>query len=156
MIVCGLPGVGLRIVEQLTLSGVPAVVVDEDPDPPLARLIGAWGVPLITSTRAEEALANASVLGHPERARHSPVSRAARHGGAGHFRDVAEIRARTLLHRGEPVLAGQRRGDHLPPPGVGEEPAAGRGRGRPCPHEEEPRQLPRDASDRICGPHIRL
>ena len=29
MIVCGLPGVGLRIVEQLALSGVPAVVVDD-------------------------------------------------------------------------------------------------------------------------------
>ena len=28
VIVCGLPGVGLRIDEQLTLSGVPAVVVD--------------------------------------------------------------------------------------------------------------------------------
>ena len=31
VIVCGLPGVGLRIVEQLTLSGVPAVVVDDNP-----------------------------------------------------------------------------------------------------------------------------
>jgi voltage-gated potassium channel Kch len=33
VIVCGLPGVGLRIVEQLALSGVPAVVVDPQPDP---------------------------------------------------------------------------------------------------------------------------
>lgn len=55
VIVCGLPGVGLRIVEQLMLSGVPAVIVDDAPDPPLARLIGGWGVPLIAgSTRAEE------------------------------------------------------------------------------------------------------
>jgi len=63
VIVCGLPGVGLRIVEQLTLSGVPAVVVDDVPDPRLARLVHAWGVPLITSTRAEEALTSAGLAG---------------------------------------------------------------------------------------------
>jgi Trk K+ transport system NAD-binding subunit len=63
VIVCGLPGVGLRIVEELTLSGVPAVVVDDAPDRPLARLIDAWGVPLITSTRAEEALTSAGLAG---------------------------------------------------------------------------------------------
>jgi Trk K+ transport system NAD-binding subunit len=64
VIVCGLPGVGLRIVEQLTLSGVPAVVVDDDPDPPLARMISTWGVPLITgSARAEETLMNAGLAG---------------------------------------------------------------------------------------------
>ena len=63
MIVCGLPGVGLRIVEELALSGVPPVVVDDAPDPPLARLIDAWGVSLITSTRAEEALASAGLAG---------------------------------------------------------------------------------------------
>jgi Trk K+ transport system NAD-binding subunit len=48
VIVCGLPGVGLRIVEQLALSGVPAVVVDDNPAPALARIVGTWGVPLIT------------------------------------------------------------------------------------------------------------
>ena len=37
VIVCGLHSVGLRIVEQLNLSGVPAVVVDDHPDPTLAR-----------------------------------------------------------------------------------------------------------------------
>jgi Trk K+ transport system NAD-binding subunit len=64
VIVCGLPGVGLRIVEQLTLSGVPAVVVDEAPDPALARAIAPWGVPLITgSTRAEETLMSAGLAG---------------------------------------------------------------------------------------------
>jgi Trk K+ transport system NAD-binding subunit len=64
VIVCGLPGVGLRIVEQLTLSGVPAVVVDDDPDPPLAQLIGTWGVPLISgSTRAEETMLSAGLPG---------------------------------------------------------------------------------------------
>jgi Trk K+ transport system NAD-binding subunit len=64
VIVCGLPGVGLRIVEQLMLSGVPAVVVDDNPDPPLARLIRSWGVPLITaSTRAEETMMSAGLPG---------------------------------------------------------------------------------------------
>ena len=64
VIVCGLPGVGLRIVEQLTLSGVPAVVVDEAPDPAHARAIAVWDVPLITgSTRAEETLMSAGLAG---------------------------------------------------------------------------------------------
>jgi Trk K+ transport system NAD-binding subunit len=64
VIVCGLPGVGLRIVEQLTLSGVPAVVVDEAPAPALARMIAAWGVPLITGqARAEETLKSAGLAG---------------------------------------------------------------------------------------------
>src|ERR1700731_5243037 len=64
VIVCGLPGVGLRIVEQLPLSGVPAVVVDDDPAPALARMIAAWGVPLITGQpRAEETLMSAGLAG---------------------------------------------------------------------------------------------
>src|ERR1700721_803507 len=62
VIVCGLPGVGLRVVEQRTLSGVPAVVVDDDPAPALARMIAAWGVPLITGqARAEETLMSAGL-----------------------------------------------------------------------------------------------
>ncbi len=63
MIVCGLAGVGLRIVEQLALSGVPAVVVDENPSPALVRLIGTWGdVPLVTGpARAEETLMSAGL-----------------------------------------------------------------------------------------------
>ena len=64
VIVCGLPGVGLRIVEQLTLSGVLAVVVDDNPDPPLARMLGTWGVPLITgSVRGEDTLVSAGLAG---------------------------------------------------------------------------------------------
>ncbi len=64
VIVCGLPGVGLRIVEQLTLSGVPAVVVDDNPAPALARTIAAWGVPLVTGpTRAAETLMSAGLPG---------------------------------------------------------------------------------------------
>jgi Trk K+ transport system NAD-binding subunit len=42
---------------------VPAVVVDDAPDPPLARLIDSWDIPLITSTRAEEALTSAGLSG---------------------------------------------------------------------------------------------
>jgi Trk K+ transport system NAD-binding subunit len=64
VIVCGLPGVGLRIVEQLALSGVPAVVVDDDPAPALARMTAAWGVPLVAGpARTEETLAAAGLAG---------------------------------------------------------------------------------------------
>ena len=62
VIVCGLPGLGLRIVEQLALSGVPAVVVDDNPAPALARMLDAWGVTLITGpARAEEKLKSAGL-----------------------------------------------------------------------------------------------
>ena len=44
VIVCGLGGVGLRTVEQLHRSGVPVVVVDDDPDLRLARIVENWGV----------------------------------------------------------------------------------------------------------------
>jgi len=64
VIVCGLPGVGLPIVEELTQSGVPAVVIDDDPAPALARMITGWQVPLITGqARAEETLIAAGLAG---------------------------------------------------------------------------------------------
>jgi Trk K+ transport system NAD-binding subunit len=64
VIVCGLPGVGLPIVEELTLSGVPAVVIDDDPAPALARMIDGWRVPLITGqARSEETLISAGLAG---------------------------------------------------------------------------------------------
>jgi Trk K+ transport system NAD-binding subunit len=44
VIVCGLRGVGLRTVEQLHLSGVSVVAVDDDPDLRLARIVESWGV----------------------------------------------------------------------------------------------------------------
>ena len=44
VIVCGLKGVGLRAVEQLHRSGVAVVVVDDDPDLRLARIVEGWGV----------------------------------------------------------------------------------------------------------------
>jgi Trk K+ transport system NAD-binding subunit len=64
VIVCGLHGVGLRIVEELSLSGVPAVVVDDDPDLRLARTLRGWGVPHIPgSPRSPDALAEAGLAG---------------------------------------------------------------------------------------------
>ncbi|HEX4218312.1 MAG TPA: NAD-binding protein [Acidimicrobiales bacterium] len=48
VIVCGLKGVGLRTVEQLHLAGVPVVVVDDDPDLSLARVVQDWGVPHVS------------------------------------------------------------------------------------------------------------
>jgi len=64
VIVCGLPGVALRIVEQLTLSGVSAVVVDDHPEPSLARVLHDRGVPLVTgSTRSQETLLSAGLAG---------------------------------------------------------------------------------------------
>jgi Trk K+ transport system NAD-binding subunit len=64
VIVCGLRGVGLRIVEQLSLSGVPAVVIDDDPDVRLAPILVSWGVPHIAgSSRLAEILARAGLAG---------------------------------------------------------------------------------------------
>jgi Trk K+ transport system NAD-binding subunit len=47
VIVCGLKGLGVRTVEQLHLSGIPVVVVDDEPDMRLASLIEGWGIPHI-------------------------------------------------------------------------------------------------------------
>ena len=64
MIVCGLRGLGLRIVEQLSLSGVPAVVVDDDPDVRMARILRDWDVPRIASSpRVAESLTGAGLAG---------------------------------------------------------------------------------------------
>lgn len=50
VVVCGLQGVGLRTVEQLGRAGVQVVVVDDDPDPRLVRVVEAWGVPYIVGS----------------------------------------------------------------------------------------------------------
>jgi Trk K+ transport system NAD-binding subunit len=64
VIVCGLHGVGQLIVEELSLSGVPAVVVDDDPDVRLHRLLRGWGVPHVTgSPRSADTLAEAGLAG---------------------------------------------------------------------------------------------
>jgi Trk K+ transport system NAD-binding subunit len=48
--VCGLQGVGLRMVEQLHQAGVVVVVVDEDPDARLVRIVEAWDIPFIVGS----------------------------------------------------------------------------------------------------------
>ena len=64
VIVCGLHSVGLRIVEELNLSGVPAVVIDDHPDPALARQLAGWGVPHVpASSRSAATLAGAGLAG---------------------------------------------------------------------------------------------
>jgi Trk K+ transport system NAD-binding subunit len=64
VIVCGLRGVGLRIVEQLNLSGVPAVVLEDDRDPGLSRILLSWGVPRVAgSSRAADSLLGAGLEG---------------------------------------------------------------------------------------------
>jgi Trk K+ transport system NAD-binding subunit len=45
VIVCGLQGVGFRIVEQLHLSGTPVIVIDADADFRFGRILEDWGVP---------------------------------------------------------------------------------------------------------------
>jgi Trk K+ transport system NAD-binding subunit len=45
VIVCGLNDVGLRTVEQLHLAGARVVVLDDDPDDRLARVVRGWGIP---------------------------------------------------------------------------------------------------------------
>jgi Trk K+ transport system NAD-binding subunit len=64
VIVCGLHGVGLLIVEELSLSGVPAVVVDDHPDPGLERTLHGWGVPHVAgSPRSADTLTSAGLAG---------------------------------------------------------------------------------------------
>ena len=50
VIVCGLQGVGLRTVEQLHQAGVRVVVVDDEPDPRLVRVVEGWEVPYIVGS----------------------------------------------------------------------------------------------------------
>jgi Trk K+ transport system NAD-binding subunit len=64
VIVCGLRGLGLRIVEQLSLSGVPAVVIDDDADVRLAPILASWGVPHVAGiSRLAEILTSAGLAG---------------------------------------------------------------------------------------------
>ncbi len=55
VIVCGLRGVGLRIVEQLHGAGARVVVIDEEADPLLDRAIAALGVPRLGGSWREMA-----------------------------------------------------------------------------------------------------
>ncbi|HEX3957159.1 MAG TPA: NAD-binding protein [Trebonia sp.] len=64
VIVCGLHDLGVRIVEELIQSGVPAVVVDDDPDRRLVPVLESWGVPHVrASSRLPETFAAAGLAG---------------------------------------------------------------------------------------------
>ena len=63
VIVCGLGTLGLRIVEVLQASGVPVVVLDDDPDPRMLSLLQRWGVPYIAeAARMPDVLLNAGLV----------------------------------------------------------------------------------------------
>ena len=64
MIVCGLHGEGVRIVEQLHLAEVSAVVVDNSPDVGLIQVVAGFGVPCLRGdSRSPEALHSAGLTG---------------------------------------------------------------------------------------------
>ncbi len=50
VIMCGLQGVGLRTVEQLHQAGVAVVVVDDEPDQRLVRVVEGWDIPYIVGS----------------------------------------------------------------------------------------------------------
>ena len=64
VIVCGLNAVGLRTVEQLHLAGARVVVLDDEPDERLARVVRGWGIPhLPRGAHLSEPLFDAGILG---------------------------------------------------------------------------------------------
>jgi Trk K+ transport system NAD-binding subunit len=64
IIVCGLDDVGLRTVEQLYHAGVQVVVVEDDADPRLVRVVRGWDVPVVAgSPRLIETLDEAGLSG---------------------------------------------------------------------------------------------
>ncbi|HUN32704.1 MAG TPA: NAD-binding protein [Trebonia sp.] len=64
VIVCGLHDVAFRIVEELTQSGVPTLVIDDEPDRGLAPVLDTWGVPhLRASARIPETFTAAGLAG---------------------------------------------------------------------------------------------
>ena len=48
VIVCGLHDVGFRTVEQLQIAGARVVVLDDEVDERLTRLIRGWGIPMLS------------------------------------------------------------------------------------------------------------
>jgi Trk K+ transport system NAD-binding subunit len=50
VIVCGLQGVGLRMLEQLHQAGVGVVVIDDDPEQRLVRVVESWGIRCIVGS----------------------------------------------------------------------------------------------------------
>src|ERR1700722_11647181 len=49
VIVCGLQGVGLRTVEQLRVTDVAVVVIEDEHDGRMASLVESWGCPHMSS-----------------------------------------------------------------------------------------------------------
>ena len=64
VIVCGLQGVGLRTVEQLHQADVQVVVIDDDPEQRLVRVVQGWEVPhIVGSPRTTGVLDEAGLAG---------------------------------------------------------------------------------------------
>ena len=64
VVVCGLHDDGLRLVEQLQLAGVPAIVVDDQPDVRLTPQLADLAVPFLAGdARRPEVLARAGLAG---------------------------------------------------------------------------------------------
>ena len=64
VIVCGLNPVGLRTVEQLHLAGARVVVLDDEQDERLVRVVRGWGIPhLPRSAHLSDPLFAAGILG---------------------------------------------------------------------------------------------
>jgi Trk K+ transport system NAD-binding subunit len=64
VIVCGLNAVALRTVEQLHLAGASVVVLDDEPDERLVRVVRGWGIPhLARSAHLSDPLYDAGILG---------------------------------------------------------------------------------------------
>lgn len=62
VLVCGLHGLGQRIVEQLHRAGVPVVVIDDRADDRAVRMVADWGVPLVVANpRRRETLLGAGL-----------------------------------------------------------------------------------------------
>ena len=62
VIVCGLHDVGLRLVEQLVAAGEQVVVVDDNPNHPLVRVIAGWNVPYLAGSAQRPATLEAAGL----------------------------------------------------------------------------------------------
>lgn len=64
VIVCGLGAVALRTVEQLHLAGARVVVLDDDPDERIVRVVRGWGIPhLPRGAHLSDPLYDAGILG---------------------------------------------------------------------------------------------
>ena len=64
MIVCGIDGVGFRVIEQLHVGGIEVVVIDDDSHPSLSAVLASWGIAHLSRTaRVGDALRRADLDG---------------------------------------------------------------------------------------------